>query len=76
MLGWTPPIWPVKGYTFNMTSQKKLMHTIYFAESLPFIMVPFKDFIRVSGFCEFTGLDDKSVNSDRIEFIAEYVKNN
>ena len=76
VMGWTPPVWPVKGYSVNMRTEKKIYHTMQLMGKYPIYIAPLGKHYRVSGMLEFTGLDDKDVSQDRIKFMEDHVKSN
>lgn len=72
-LGWSPPIWPVKGYTFEMETSKALNHSLHLTSKYPFYIAVINNRYRVSGICEFTDPNDKNVPIETINFIQDYV---
>lgn len=73
-LGWAPPIWPVKGLTFNMKTSKKFHHTVYLYNEFPIYVTPLENnTYRVSAFAEFTQLNDYSVDSEKIKYLENKV---
>lgn len=73
-LGWTPPIWPVKGYTFDLETSKKFRHSIYLEGSFPLYLANMGNHYRVSGFCEFSTLKDKEISQEKCNFIFNTLK--
>lgn len=73
-LGWAPPIWPVKGLSFNMKTSKKFNHTVYLYNEFPIYITPLENNLyRVSAFAEFTTLDDYTVSNDKVKLLEEKV---
>ena len=49
-----------------------LKHTIHFNGSFPYYIAPLGKYFRISGMCEFTGIEDKNVDPVRIKEIQDY----
>ncbi|OMJ70363.1 hypothetical protein SteCoe_31672 [Stentor coeruleus] len=73
-LGWTPPIWPLKGHTFDLETSKKLRHSISIEGDFPLLIANMGDYYRVSGYCEFTTLKDKEISQEKCDFIYKTIK--
>jgi D-amino-acid dehydrogenase len=71
ILGWTPPIWPVKGYSLNVESDGKLRYSIAFMLDKPMNIGSMGNYYRVSSFIEFSTIRDCDVNTEKCQFLLE-----
>ncbi|OMJ79922.1 hypothetical protein SteCoe_19953 [Stentor coeruleus] len=74
ILGWTPPIWPVKGYTFNLVTSKKFKNSLYLEGEFPIYLANMGSFYRISGFCEFATIKDKDISQEKCYVIFNIIK--
>lgn len=70
ILGWTLPIWPVKGYSLNIEASG-LSYSIAFMLDKPMIIGNMGNYYRVSSFIEFSTIRDKDVDPEKCQIILE-----
>jgi len=73
-LGWAIPVWPAKGYSFNVKTNRQLKTSIHYGGSNPFYLCPVKQGIRYSGIVEFTTVDDKELDPKKVEYMQRTLK--
>lgn len=72
-LGWTPPLWAVKGYSYNIDTPRKFRHTLHIHGDQTVILNPLEAGLRHSFFAEFTLPNDFRVDQKNIDLMTERV---
>eukprot|EP00359_Climacostomum_virens_P011555 CAMPEP_0204902684 /NCGR_PEP_ID=MMETSP1397-20131031/3813_1 /ASSEMBLY_ACC=CAM_ASM_000891 /TAXON_ID=49980 /ORGANISM="Climacostomum Climacostomum virens, Strain Stock W-24" /LENGTH=428 /DNA_ID=CAMNT_0052071221 /DNA_START=17 /DNA_END=1303 /DNA_ORIENTATION=+ len=72
-LGWTLPLWAVKGYSYNIQTDRKFKHTIHLHGEQTVILNPMDSGVRHSFFAEFTHPEDYEINQQSIDIMSERV---
>jgi D-amino-acid dehydrogenase len=70
-LGWTPPLWAVKGYSYNFETTRKFRHTVHLHSDQTMIVNPLQSGVRHSFFAEFTHPEDYEINQKNIDMMTE-----
>lgn len=68
-LGWTVPIWPVKGYTLNVNLKTPIKNNIIFQGDSHLILTKIREGLRLSGYMIFTTENDFSIDKEAIEHL-------
>ncbi|OMJ83432.1 hypothetical protein SteCoe_15655 [Stentor coeruleus] len=71
LLGWTPPIWPVKGYSLNIEAPSRLKYSAAFTFDKPINIGSMGSYYRVSSFIEFSTIRDKDVNPEKCLYMLK-----
>lgn len=70
-LGWSMPLWAVKGYSYNIKTERKFTHTIHLYGDQAVLLNPLESGLRHSFFAEFTHPNDFEISQKNIDIMSE-----